>query len=141
MYKSNSRLGIYSNRFCIDEIVQPENEVLVFIHIDALTASASGELTSVYYNIPSMNKQGLDFAFYNSFFNKYDTKYQVYAFKHFEESEAKKLASSLEYLIDNRKGIKLFDSMDASKNRIYKFDDLTFAFYYKGKNAIRVFWK
>lgn len=126
--------------FIADELIdQNENEPLP-VTIESLTASSTGELTTVFYENLKTNEKGLIFAFYEPYVNDYNLKYKGYAFRHFSETEALEMLE----LVEN---VKESDSLDVysgdDKNVFVKYKDINFLFYRDshGLKKIRVLWK
>lgn len=129
--------------FIVNEILQiPENKVIE-LEVDAITASKSGELTTVVYRCKELNKSGLILVFWSEYLNSFNLKYKGYAFKNLEFQQANTLLENLDNVLEEKKSIIAFDNNEnLVKNGIYKFDDVTFIFY-KGDlsaNLIRVIW-
>jgi hypothetical protein len=130
-------------QFIIDELLDLPNKQVVEVEIDALTASASGELTTVVYYCKELNKKGLVFGFWNPYVNDFNLRYKGYAFKHFDYNVAIELITNLEKVLEEKKSIiSLDNNQGLSKNAIYKFGDVSFIFYKSdiGSNLIRVLW-
>ena len=129
--------------FIVSELLELPNKKLLEVEIDGLTASASGELTTVIYSCKELNKKAMIFGFWNLYVNEFNVRYKGYAFKHFDFGTANELVNSLDEVLDEKKSIiKLKDNQGLSTNAVYKFDDVTFIFYKNelGSNLIRVLW-
>ena len=61
--------------FIIKEILNLPEKQTIEIQISSITASKSGELTTVIYECKSLNKRGLIFGFWNERINEYNTTY------------------------------------------------------------------
>jgi hypothetical protein len=133
-----------AKEYIVNEILQVPNKNIIEFEIISLTASKSGELTTVIYDCKALKKRGLIFAFWNEQINDFNTPYKGYAFKNFNYGEAKQFLDSISIVLEQKKGILSLDNNEnLSKNVAYKWDDLTFVFYKGdiGGNLIRVFWK
>lgn len=129
--------------FIVSELLDVPNKQVLEVEIDALTASASGELTTVIYYCRELNKKGLVFGFWDARVNDFNVRFKGYAFKHFDFETANELINNLDYVLEEKKSIiQLDNNAGLSKNAIYKFDDVTFIFYKSelGANLIRVIW-
>lgn len=129
--------------FIIREILQVPERKVIEVEINALTASKSGELTTVIYECKELKKRGLVFSFWNEHVNQYNLNYKGYAFRNFDFESAKILMDSLESVLDQKKAILAYDNNeDLAKNAIFKYEDLIFIFYKDetGSNLIRVIW-
>ncbi len=130
--------------FIVRNILElPDNNV-VELEIDAITAAASGEITTVIYRCKELKKKGIVFGFYNPYVNEFNVKFNAYKFKNIDFDNAVKLLDELENVLDEKKSIiKLSNNDGLTKNAIYKYDDLVFIFYKSdfGTNLIRVLWK
>lgn len=131
-----------AKEYLIKEVINTPNKVIVDLDISAITASGSGELTTIVYNCESQKKRGLLFVFWNDQVNDFNLRYKGYGFRHFEYNAAKDILDTLEVVIDQNKSILSTENDVFSKNAVYKWDDLTFLFYKNdfGSNLIRVFW-
>ena len=129
--------------FIIREILQIPDKKTIEVEINALTASKSGELTTVIYDCKELNKRGLVFGFWNAYTNQFNVVYKGYAFKNFDFEKAKELLDNIETVLEEKKAILSWDNNeDLAKNALYKFDDIIFIFYKgeMGSNLIRVLW-
>src|SRR5260221_8354578 len=82
--------------FIIREVLQIPPRQTIEVEINALTSSASGELTTVIYDCQALKKRGLVFGFWNEHFNEHNLAYKGYAFKNFEFENAKEMLEELE---------------------------------------------
>ena len=115
--------------FIINEIIDiPEKKVLDF-DILTLTASKSGELTTVIYECKALNKKGCILAFWDQYINDFSLRYKGYAFRNFDFSEAKLLLDSLESVLEQKKNIINYNNDELTKNAVFKWNDVTFVFY------------
>lgn len=99
-----------------------DNELTGF-ELDAVTASKSGELTTVLYNCPKLNQRGLVFVFYN---------YKHYNFYHFEYNEAKIMLDRISSAVEDNKQV-----LDEVNTSVLKANDIHFIF---AESSIRVVW-
>ena len=128
--------------FIIRDILQIPDKQTIEVHINALTASKSGQLTTIIYDCKELAKRGLVFGFWNDQINDFNLRYQGYAFKNFEFEKSKDLLDNLEKVLEEKNDILSAGNEDLSKNALYKFDDIIFIFYKDvfGANQIRVLW-
>ncbi len=129
--------------FIVREILQIPDRQVIEVEISALTASRSGELTTIIYECKELKKRGLVFGFWNEYTNEFSFAYKGYAFKNFDYDLAKELIDNLESVLEEKKAILSLDNNeDLAKNALYKFDDVIFLFYKSelGSNLIRVLW-
>lgn len=105
-----------------DVLKLKENELTGF-EIDAITASKSGELTTVLYNCPGLDQKGLVLVFWNN---------KQYNFYHFEYKEASILLERISAAIENNKVI-----LDEVNTSVLKSNDIHFIF---DGSLIRVIW-
>lgn len=131
-----------SKEYIVNEILVAPNKEVIDLEINAITASKSGELTTVIYNCESQKKRGLLFVFWNERINEFNLRYKGYAFRHFEYAIAKDLLDNLDAVLEQKKAILSFENENLSKNAVYKWDDVNFLFYKSelGSNLIRIFW-
>jgi len=128
--------------FLVREVIEiPENKTIE-ISINALTASRSGELTTIIYDCKQLGKSGLVFGFWSDYVKESNQKYQGYAFKNFDLEKAKDLLDNLDRVLEEKRSILPYGSEDLSKNALFKFEDTTFIFYKDNldANLIRVIW-
>jgi hypothetical protein len=128
--------------FLVREVLEiPENKTIE-ISISALTASKSGELTTIIYDCKQLGKSGLVFGFWSDYFKDSNHKYQGYAFKNFELEKAKDLLDNLDRVLEEKRNILPYGNDDLSKSALFKFDDTIFIFYKDNLdvNLIRVIW-
>ena len=125
--------------FIIKEVLGVNNDITKF-ELDPMEAASSGELTTLYYNCESLNKEGLVFGFYGDYINEFGLVYQGYSYKNFNKKQGLELLQKIE----NAKELNaeyLHD--DADNHNVYiTYDDLTVLVYRKEqKFRYRVFWK
>jgi len=128
--------------FLVREVLEiPENKTIE-ISINALTASRSGELTTIIYDCKQLGKSGLVFGFWSDYIKESNQKYQGYAFKNFDLEKAKDLLDNLDKVLEEKRNILPYGSEDLSKNALFKFEDTIFIFYKDNldANLIRVIW-
>ena len=129
--------------YVIKEILMVPDKQTIEVEINALTASKSGELTTVVYDCKELKKRGLIFGFWNSNTNEFNVHYKGYAFRNFEFNKAKELLDNLDLVLEEKKAILSRDNNEnLAKNAVYKFDDVIFLFYIDelGSSLIRVMW-
>ena len=132
--------------FIVNEIYKLEENQAINLEVNSITASRSGEITSVVYKCKEQEKKGLIFAFYGSYVNEFNLYYTGYAFKNLDKDKAKQLFENIETVINNNDIFfnpppETITSPDL--NIVFKFEDMTFIFYKGnlGTNQIRVIWK
>jgi hypothetical protein len=127
-----------AKEFIIDKVLNIPNGELIPVKVDALTASKSGELSTLVYDCKEMGKKGIVFSFWQREINEYNTRYNGYAFKNIDYEEAKDLFVTLDRLIKEKKDIV---KLGPEWNAAFRWDDLLILFYKEGaSNKIRVFW-
>jgi hypothetical protein len=126
-----------AKEYIVNEILNVPNRKAIDVEISALTASKSGELTSVVYNCPQLKKGGLLFCFYNERINEFSLRYNGYAFSYYEFEKAKELFYIIDSLFYQKEGFLVNNDY----NTIYKWDDVTLVLYQlAGSKMIRVLW-
>ena len=125
-----------AKEYVMTKILGPTEKPVLF-EADALSAASSGELTSLVYNCPEKQKQGMVFAFWGDKWNPAGVTYHAYGFKEFSKEKADELLAKVQTILDTSEKTLL-----RSDNNIYfQYDDLTFLIYYElGLIQIRVFW-
>jgi hypothetical protein len=136
----SKEISVYKAKsFVINNILGLKDGIGRF-ELEALAASSSGELTSMIYNCPDINRSGLILGFYNDFWNDNGVTYQGYKFKDIPKDKAIELFEKLNSIgEDNAQYLKQNTS---TSNVSFTFEDITFLLY-KGWSAgspIRVFW-
>ena len=128
--------------FLVREVLEIPDKKIIEISINALTASKSGELTTIIYDCKELGKSGLVFGFWSEYVKETNQKYQGYAFKNFDLEKAKDLLDNLDRAVDEKKDILPYGVDDLSKNALFRFDDAIFIFYKDNfdANLIRVLW-
>lgn len=129
----------YAKSFLITQVFNITEEITQF-EVDPLTASSSGELTTLAYQCQELDKEGLILGFYGSYWNDAGVVYQGYAFKDLTKDVSVELLTKISEAIDH------YDSYlgkDDNRNNIYfYFEDLSFIIYkYDGFIRIRIHWK
>jgi hypothetical protein len=135
----SKEIALYNAKtFLIKDILGQTNELIQF-EIDPLTASNSGELTSLVYRCPIKKKEGLILGFYGLRWNDAGVNYQAYAFKDLPTKEANELLDKIEEVTkDNSKYI---DSDPDNNNIYFQYDDITILIYNTlSSTKLRVFW-
>jgi hypothetical protein len=130
----------YCKQYIVDEILKIPDRQSIGVYIYAITAAKSGEITTVLYECPSLNKKGVVFAFWNDYSNGILPSIKGYGFYNLELEDAKELFNHLESLMDKENKILT----EYTGNLAYKSNDLTFLFYNSGDvliaNPIRVWY-
>ena len=129
-----------AKRFVLDNFLGARNETVVF-EIDALSSSASTELVTVAYNCLELNKSGIVFSFWGSFWNDNGYSMTGYGLKHLSLDSAIILLKRLESESDYISKITNKDF-----NLSFTFSEMTFILSQLsnqeiGSIGIRVFWK
>jgi hypothetical protein len=132
--------------FITNELIQLKENEVINLEVNSITASKSGEITTVVYKCKELENKGLIFAFYGSFVNEFSLQYTGYHFKNLDKEKAKQLFDKIDNLIiinDDffNPGAETIISPDL--NIVFKFDDMTFIFFKGnlGANLLRVIWK
>ncbi len=125
-------------KFVCQQILNIPDGDIVKVEIDPLTASKSGELTTVYYQCDELKKKGLLFVFYNE--DVYSNKgYNGFSYVNLEESEADELMSNVSKIIETK------DAMFKTQynHAAYSFKEMTFVFAETeiGRDFIMVYYK
>ena len=89
----------YAEKYMIDKIIDL-SELGTQYKIDALVASNSGELTTVYYQCKSQNKEGLILGFYGDYWNENGVTFKSHSFTHLDVESAKSFLNKLDNLYD-----------------------------------------
>jgi hypothetical protein len=122
----------------INEILGKATEVVRF-KIDALAASASGQLTSLVYRCDKVEKNGLLLGFYNNKWNDAGVSYKAYAFKNLPLQDANSFIDSIESTITKQ---TFFLESDRGTNHVYfYYNDIRVLIYSAAMTTkIRLYW-
>ncbi len=134
----SKEIALYKAKsFLLTEVFKPSQQPVRF-EIDPLSASSSGELTSLVYNCKSQNMEGLLLGFYGDYWNESGIVYKGYAFKNFTKTEALQLLKILSETIEIHLS---YLSADYDNNNVFfQFGDFSFLITKSSEPSIRVFW-
>ena len=114
-------------------ILELEHKKTEYVYVDALTASASGELTTVTYQCKDQSKSGIFFTFYNNYITQASLPFDLYGHKNLELSKA---IEFLELIEKNFRSMKegnkssnkdsLYDEVESTtvNDLVFRFDDM-----------------
>ena len=123
--------------FVMQEVFGASTDIIQF-EIDPLAASASGQVTSLYYRCDSKNNEGLILGFYGNYWNEAGVVYQGFHFKNLPRDKALELLDKISKTIENQKNYML---KDPDNNNVYfQYDDMLVLIYSSGETKIRLFW-
>jgi hypothetical protein len=132
--------------FIVNDVFQLKEYDVIALEVNSITASKSGELTSVVYKSKYQDKKGLILGFYGSYVNEFNLSYIGYSFKNMDFEKAKEFFDGIDVVLKDN-DIFFNPASEAiispDLNIVFKFDDITLIFY-KGSlnvNLIRVIWK
>lgn len=121
--------------FLINQVLGVSQDILQF-EIDALTASSSGELTTIAYKCQMREKEGLIFGFYGNYFNEEGVSYNGYAFKNLPREQAIELLSQIS---DAMSDYDKYLEEDRDNNNIcFGFDDMVIVIYKTDEGLVRL---
>lgn len=127
------------------ELIKLPNEKMVPFYIEAVTASSSGELTSVVVSSDDMNLSGIILAFYGNYWNDKGISFKGYGFKFIPKDEAIKLFENLDEVFNATPKVitqKFFGKKgEIPTDIIYRSNDLIFIFYLTAEVRVRVLWE
>jgi hypothetical protein len=78
-----------AKEYLIKTILNINTDKIIDFRIDAITASSSGELSTIVYECNELNKRGVILVFWNNEVNQFNTHYQGYGFKNLDIDSAK----------------------------------------------------
>ena len=129
----------YCKQYIVDEVLKIPDRQAVEVYIDAITASTSGEITTVLYECSSLQKKGVVFAFWNDYIDKL-LPYKGFGFCNLEFEKANVLFNDLVAVL-NQENLIL---SNITGNLVFKSDDVTLLFSNSGsfisKRTIRVWY-
>lgn len=133
--KDGSLFGAKS--FIFRDILGASEEVKKFAIIP-LYAASSEELTTVFYNSEGMNKSGLVFCFYGSYWNDSGVLYTGYGYKNLDKAKALIFLDKIQDVIDSNEAF-LKDEKNIN-NLFFKFEDISVLIYHEGGIKLRLYW-
>ena len=129
----------HAKEFIIKEVLGGANDKVKAFYIDALAATKSGELTTIYYD--NGTQRGLVLSFWEYVENDYGIRYYEYMHKNLDEEDAIIFFNKVDEILN------VYDNYLNQKkgNNVYfQLNDIMFVISLKasgGGNNIRVFWK
>lgn len=124
--------------FLINNVLKTSESPLQFEAIP-LSASSSGELTTLLYKCESQDKEGLILGFYGEYWNKAGVVFQGYGFKNLSKEQAFEFFNKIESEID--KNQKFLKSSNDNNNIVFEYDDLKVVIWTtSGSYLMRVYW-
>lgn len=139
----SKEISVYKSKsYLINDILKTSEDAVTF-EVDALAASASGELTSIVYKCDTKDIQGLLFCFYGYYWNESGVVYQGYGFKNIPIEKAEELLDKINMTLVKYHGINNNYLEGEGKNVYFQFDDLIVLVYTDAGSEpqMRVFWK
>ncbi|MBS1572620.1 MAG: hypothetical protein JST62_09525 [Bacteroidetes bacterium] len=136
----DKEISLYKAKaFVINEVLETSNDVIKF-QVSPISASKSGELTTLIYDCKQQNKSGLVMVFYGDYWNDAGVLYTGYTFKQFEKGKANLILKKLSKILNDN--YKFLNENKDDFNVVYEEDDMTFLIYNVSINStkIRVFW-
>ena len=136
----DKKIALYQAKFFIVENIIGDNFNYGKLIIDALAASKSSELTSIFYESIDKKVKGLVLGFYDLNYNKYGVPEIIYRFKNLENKKALELLNKIDKIINREQG---FLGARGNKNNIhFNFDDFVVIIYRdQSGGRIRIHWK
>lgn len=129
-----------SKNFVITEILGGYTTNINKVVMEPLTASNSGELTTVYYKSEDQNKEGLVLGFFGSRWNEAGVIFTSYDFKNLPKDVALEVMNKLRNAtVENQKYLSDPNSNN-ERNLYFKNGDISFIIYYDLSYKIRVLW-
>ena len=129
----------YCKQYIVDEVLKIPDRQSIEVYIDAITASTSGEITTVLYKCSSLKKKGVVLAFWNDYIDIL-LPYKGFGFCNLEIEKANILFNDLEALM-NQENLIL---ANITGNKVFKSDNITLLFSnsgsFLGKRTIRVWF-
>jgi hypothetical protein len=135
----SKEIALYkAKEYIMYEIIGVDS-LLTKFEVQPLTATTSGELTTLIYSCGRHQKYGFILGFFGNSWNDSGNEYKSFAFKNLSIEKANELLS----MIDNyfEENSKYLQSAQNTNNIYFKYDDLIFLLYFDGFPMIRVFWK
>lgn len=134
----SKEIALYkAKEFVINEIIGIDSNVTQF-EMDALAATASGELTSLVYRCDEKQLSGLVLGFFGSKWNDAGVSYQAFAFKNIPQEVAIELLKKLTTTIE---GNSKYLNENTDNNIVFRFKEFTFLIYnVEYRSRIRIFW-
>ena len=134
-------MSLYSAKsFLIRDILGVSEDITEF-EMDPLTASSSGELTTLAYQCQAREKEGLIFGFYGNYWNDEGVLYTGYAFKDLPKDQAVELLSRISDASINYNAY--FEKGKGSNNISFSYNDIIVVMYkhqLDGIIRLRILW-
>ena len=134
----NKDEAIYEAKSYVALQVFGNSEAVLKFEIDALTATTSGELTTIYYNSPDKKEEGIVFCFYGNYWNDKGVVYKGYAFRHFNGDKARSFITKLNNCIADNE--KYMYANKVNNNAYFTFEDITVLAYVADAIKFRLIW-
>src|SRR4030095_11414778 len=135
----NKDEAIYEAKSYVATQVFGNSETYLKFEIDALTATTSGELTTIYYSSPDKKEEGIVFCFYGNYWNDKGVVYKGYAFRHFSGDKARTFITKLNNCIAENEKYLYADKIN--NNVYFNFEDVTVLAYVADATKFRLIWK
>jgi hypothetical protein len=117
-----------AKEYLIKTILNINTDKIIDFRIDAITASSSGELSTVVYECSELNKRGVILVFWNNEINQFNTHYHGYGFKKLDVDSAKMLFSKMESLFEHSES-------KGFQNGVFKLNDMIVNYYFEYGNS------
>jgi hypothetical protein len=122
--------------FLINDVLGIEEKEVMPFMLESLSASASGEITTLFYYCEAKDKAGLLIGFFNENWVPGAT-YERYSFFNLNTYDTKVMLNQLSKVYQNWN-----NGIYGTGNSIYfKINDITFVMDKNKQNMMRVFWK
>lgn len=129
---------IKSKKYIMKNIIGTSSELVKF-EVVPLAAAGSGQLTTLFYNCESKQKEGLLLGFFGNYWNETGTVYQGYGFKNFDKEQANEFLVAMKKAIDDQ--AKYLEDDYYNNNIYFKYDDMDIMVWASQQGyTIKLFW-
>lgn len=135
----SKEIALYNAKwFVMNEVFGSTKDVIEF-EVDPLTAASSGELTTLVYKCPDLQKEGLILGFYGTRWNESGVNFQAYAFKDLPILQANELLDKIDAATKDHS--KYIEKNTDNSNIYFNYEDITILIYNNASSTkLRVFW-
>ncbi len=147
MKKYNQQVNLFESKRYIIDSIYGKSRTPVYIEIDAMTASSSGELTTLVHSCDSIRKKGVVFVFWGEYWNKYGVDYKGYKYKQLTFDQTIKLTDFIlseaeKFKTRKYKNFEKYSFSSDGGETYFDYLDMTILLTgnREGVNNIRIFW-
>ena len=129
-----------SKKYLVDEVLDSSKSPLEF-EVEALMATNSMGLVSLWYRCTKQKKEGLILGFFETYLNEKGTLVTGYRFKDFPKVKANEFFITIDTIAKNHE--KWFNEYGLDKNLVFNYEDLKLIMYNSKTEfsvEVRILW-